>query len=156
MLAVLNLNRPDTETVETCIQQIRSIEEETGVDIVGIINNTHMLRETTTEDILLGYEECRKVGEKLEIPVVYNTCVRELLPELLADAKAKGIDTKVLDIPNGVDYDGSDGCDGGGSDGDDGCAGDGRNVNEHGDRCGTMYIYPITLQMRPSWLDQKI
>lgn len=128
MLAVLNLNRPDTDTVDGCIEQIKSIETETGVDIVGIINNTHMLRETTTEDIIYGYRECCKVGKKLGIPVVYNTCVRELMDELLQDAKTSGISTKVLDIPAGIDYDGTE----------------------------AMHIYPLTLQMRPSWLDQEI
>ena len=87
-----------------------------------------MLRETTTEDIIYGYRECCKVGKKLGIPVVYNTCVRELMDELLQDAKTSGISTKVLDIPAGIDYDGTE----------------------------AMHIYPLTLQMRPSWLDQEI
>ena len=64
MLAVLNLNRPDTETAESCIAMIRSIELETGIHIDGIINNTHLLRETTPEDILFGYEVCCDVSEQ--------------------------------------------------------------------------------------------
>lgn len=128
MLAVLNLNRPDTETVKTCIEHIRSIEVETGVKIEGIINNTHMLMETEAEDIIHGYEMSCQVSEKLGIPVVYNTCVENLLEELLHEAESRGIKTRVLDIPGGVDYDGSEG----------------------------MHIYPLTLQMRPSWLDIEI
>ena len=127
MLAVLNLNRPDTETVETCIDHIRSIEIETEVQISGIINNTHMLRETTVEDIIYGYEMCSEVSKRLGIPVVYNTCVTELLDELLAEAEGKKIKTNVVDIPNGLDS------------------------NEASD---VMNIYPITLQMRPTWLDR--
>ena len=127
MLAVLNLNRPDTDTVETCIDHIRSIEIETEVPIDGIINNTHLLRETTVEDILYGYEMCCKVSDRLGIPVVYNTCVTDLLDELLAEAAAKNIQTNVVDIPAGKDS------------------------NE---AAGVMNIYPITLQMRPTWLDR--
>ncbi len=130
MLAVLNLNRPDTETAETCIEMIRSIELETGIHVDGIINNTHLLRETTPEDILHGYEICCEVSKMIGIPVMYNTCVNELIPELLKAAKDKGITTQVLDVPNGKDNDGKD-CD-----------------------RGVMYIYPLTLQMRPTWLDR--
>ena len=127
MLAVLNLNRPDTETVDTCIDHIRSIEIETEVQISGIINNTHMLRETTVEDIIYGYEMCSEVSKRLGIPVVYNTCVTELLDELLAEAEQKKIKTNVVDLSKGIDS------------------------NEASD---VMNIYPITLQMRPTWLDR--
>lgn len=130
MLAVLNLNRPDTETAELCIEMIRSIELETGIHIDGIINNTHLLRETTPDDILFGYEICCDVSKKLGIPVFYNTCVKELIPELLKAASEKGITTRLLDVPNGIDNDGKT-CE-----------------------AGIMYIYPLTLQMRPTWLDR--
>ena len=134
MLAVVNLNRPDTETVELAIEQIKSIETETGIKIDGIINNTHMLRETTTEDILYGYEKCRETGKLLGIPVVYSTCVREMLPALLEDAKMAGIETHVVDISNGIDAKSA-------------------AEREEPSAQNIMNIYPITLQMRPSWLD---
>lgn len=127
MLAVLNLNRPETDEVETCIEHIRSIETETGIMIDGIINNTHMLRETTVEDMIYGYQECVKVSQELGIPVVYNTCETKFLDELLKETAEMGIRTKVVDIPNGIDSDGDE---------------------------GVMYIYPLTLQMRPTWLDR--
>lgn len=133
MLAVVNLNRPDTETPELAIQQIRSIEEETGVPIDGIINNTHMLKETETEDILYGYEACRQIGQKLQIPVVYNTCVVPLLEKLKTDADEKGIRYEVVDIPSGKD------------------APPLEEIEED-----VMYLYPLTLQMRPDWLDREI
>lgn len=127
MLAVLNLNRPETDEVETCIKHIRSIETETGIMIDGIINNTHMLRETEVEDMIFGYQQCVEVSKELGIPVVYNTCVGELLDELLSETANMGIRTRIVDIPNGIDNDGEE---------------------------GVMYIYPLTLQMRPTWLDR--
>lgn len=127
MLAVLNLNRPETDEVETCIKHIRSIETETGIMIDGIINNTHMLRETEAEDMIYGYQQCVEVSKELGIPVVYNTCVGELLDELLSETAKMGIRTRIVDIPNGIDNDGEE---------------------------GVMYIYPLTLQMRPTWLDR--
>jgi len=129
MLAVLNLNRPDTENAELCIDQIKSIEEETGIKIQGIINNTHMLMETTADDILEGYKVCLDVSERLGIPVVCSTCVNSLLPKLLENAALRGIETSIIDIAGGDNLESS---------------------------CGRMRIYPITLQMRPGWLDIKI
>jgi len=129
MLAVLNVNRPDTENVDLCIEQIKSIELETGVKIEGIINNTHMLMETETEDIINGYRICTEVSEKLGIPVVANTCVEPLMDALKGDAKAQGIETDVIDIASG-------------------------ELLEDAKDC--LRIYPLTLQMRPSWLDVEL
>ena len=49
---VVNANRFETDTLESALFHLRSIEEETGLSITGIVNNTHMLTETTTDDIL--------------------------------------------------------------------------------------------------------
>lgn len=133
LLAVLNFNRPDTETVEKSIEQIKSIENEIGIKMTGLINNTHMLRETTTEDILSGYLNSKEVSKLLGIPVVYNTCERHLMPELLKEAENQKIECKVLDISGGVD--------------------NGIESSEIKKAKDVMYIYPITLIMRPSWLD---
>lgn len=133
MLAVVNANRPDTETAELAIGQIRSIEEETGILIDGLINNTHMLRETETGDILTGFAMCRQIAQKTGKPVVYNTCVEPLLEALCRDAAAEGIKTRIVDIAAGVDTPPLD------------------QIEED-----VMYIYPLTLQMRPEWLDREI
>jgi len=129
MLVVLNTNRPDTENAALCVEQIKSIQLETGVKIEGIINNTHMLMETETDDILDGYETCLEVSKALDIPVVCSTCVESLIDDLVKDANSRGFDTKVIDIAGG----------------------------EFLTQAGLqMRIYPITLQMRPSWLDVEL
>lgn len=51
MFCVINANRPETNTLEGALYHISAIEQETGVKITGIINNTHLLRETSKEDI---------------------------------------------------------------------------------------------------------
>lgn len=92
MLAVVNANRFETDTVEGCISHILQIHEETGIPVKGIINNTHMLRETTVDDIIKGYKICKQVGEQLEVPLVWNTCRVDLLDELETVKAKEGYD----------------------------------------------------------------
>jgi hypothetical protein len=111
MLCVLNANRPETDNLQGCFEHIARIQAETGIRIDGIINNTHLLRETTVDDILKGYRLCKQVSEQLEIPIVWNTCHVDLVDELEAAKAKEGLDD--------------------------------------------LNIYPITLYMRPTWLDRK-
>lgn len=63
MAAVVNANRPDTGTYDGVMQHISAIESATALSISNIINNTHLLRETTAGDIEKGHELCRKICE---------------------------------------------------------------------------------------------
>lgn len=107
---VVNANRFETDTLEGAMFHLRHIEAEIGLPVTGIINNTHMLTETTTDDILRGYELCQELSHDTGIPVVFSTCVTSLLNELKA-----------------------------------------RTENDPEFR-----IFPVTLQMRPSWLDVSV
>lgn len=111
MLCVINANRPETDHVEGAVSHIQRIQMETGIKIDGLINNTHLLRETTVDEVIKGYELCREISQQLEIPIVYNTCVRSLCPELEKAVEQRGFTE--------------------------------------------FTIYPITLYMRPTWLDSQ-
>lgn len=87
MLLVLNANRPETQTVEQSIAYIRAIEESSGLKVTGIINNTHLLKSTSIEDITRGQELAEKVADKLNIDVRYTTCMKELADLLPEDLK---------------------------------------------------------------------
>ena len=82
LLCVLNGNRMETDSVEGMMEHLQSIETETGLKFDGIINNTHMLMESTAEDVVKGYRLCEEVSKKLDIPVVWNTCRTDLLEDL--------------------------------------------------------------------------
>lgn len=103
ILCVVNANRPETDSAEGMIEHIRSIEEETGLKIDGLINNTHLLMETTPQDVATGYEICAQVSEYTGIPIRWNVCWSEHLED-------------IVDLEEGE-------------------------------------LYPITLHMRPDWLD---
>ena len=61
VLAIVNANRPETSNVETAIEHISAIEDITKLKVTHIVNNTHLLRETTISDILSGYEVCKEI-----------------------------------------------------------------------------------------------
>jgi len=59
---VINTNRPDTNAYEGVLSHIQSIEKTTNLKIDYIINNTHLLRETTAEMIIKSHNLCQKIG----------------------------------------------------------------------------------------------
>ena len=61
VLAVLNANRPETRDVSGAIEHISAIEAVTGLPVTGIVNNCHLLRETTADTVIKGHELCIKV-----------------------------------------------------------------------------------------------
>jgi len=63
VLAVVNANRPETSHIDGALGHITSIEETTGLVITGIVNNTHLLLETTADIIIKGHELCSRICE---------------------------------------------------------------------------------------------
>jgi len=72
VLAVINANRPDTSDACTALEHITAIEKTTGLTISGIVNNTHLLRETTVSDITKGHALCTQVCELTGKPLLCN------------------------------------------------------------------------------------
>jgi hypothetical protein len=97
MLCVINASRPDTSTIDGALRHIMRIERETSLKVSGIVNNTHMIHETTAEDILKGYELARNVSRALGISVKYNCCVEGLVKEL-TDKTGDMADFKIFPI----------------------------------------------------------
>jgi hypothetical protein len=70
---VVNVNRPETRNLEGLLRHISQIEKEIGLRITGLVNNSHMLLETTLEDVLRGQELCIQISDELRIPIRYTT-----------------------------------------------------------------------------------
>ncbi|WP_077368671.1 nucleotide-binding protein [Anaerosalibacter sp. Marseille-P3206] len=82
MFYVLNANRPDTDTVEKAIGYLHAIEGTARLKFTGIINNTHMLKSTTVEDVLKGQKLAEEVSNKLEIPIKYIVALEDVAKQL--------------------------------------------------------------------------
>ena len=82
MVFVINANRRETSTVEGCLEHLDRIQMETGLQVDAIINNTHLLSETTAEDIKKGYAIATEVGKILDIPVISSYCNEKILKNI--------------------------------------------------------------------------
>ena len=72
MLCVVNFNRPETSTVQKAENYLRQIEYSARLTVSGLVNNTHMDRETTQRDVLHGAELSEALAAVTGIPVQYN------------------------------------------------------------------------------------
>ena len=97
MLFVLNANRPETSTVEGCLEHLDRIQVETGLQIKGIINNTHLLSETSAADIKKGYNLAQEVSKILDIPVIASYCNRRILNNIRKE-ELDGIEVTPIDL----------------------------------------------------------
>lgn len=82
MFCVINANREKTQTTQEVIDHIKSIEKTSKLKVTGLVNNTHLVRETTIEDIIRGNELVKEVSKITNLPVRYNTCLDSLVSQL--------------------------------------------------------------------------
>ncbi|NLW40033.1 MAG: tyrosine-protein kinase family protein [Tissierellia bacterium] len=85
MFFVLNANRPETQTVEKAMEYLRKIEDMARAKVTGIINNTHMLKSTTVDDVLRGQVLAEELSEKTNIPIRYISTIERVAKELPRD-----------------------------------------------------------------------
>jgi len=78
VICVLNANRPLTKTAEEAAGYIHGIEAASGIRITGLINNTHLINETSIEDIERGALIAREVSEMTGIRAIGHSVVRKL------------------------------------------------------------------------------
>lgn len=82
MLFVLNANRPETQTVEDSINYLKAIEITSNLKVCGIINNTHLLKDTTKEDVIKGHNLAMEVSKETNIPLVYDVCIESVAKQI--------------------------------------------------------------------------
>lgn len=70
---VVNFRRYETLDVEPSMEHVRAIEWELGLPVTGIVNNTHLLRETTPEILREGWQKARELAKRLDKPLLF-TC----------------------------------------------------------------------------------
>ena len=86
VVAVVNANRPETSTAQTALEHIKAIENITGLTITAIVNNTHMLHETTVADIIRGYELCTEVCKVSGKELLCNCYPERIINPVTLDA----------------------------------------------------------------------
>jgi hypothetical protein len=82
MFFVINANRPETQTVQKTIEHMTKIQDVSRAKITGLINNTHLLKATTAEDVLRGQKLALEVQEKTNIGLKYISVLEHVVPSL--------------------------------------------------------------------------
>lgn len=78
LLLVLNISRPFTEDVEGCLKIMREIETASRLKVTGLVSNSHLIEETTSEIIKKGYILVLEVSEMTKVPVKFITVDRSI------------------------------------------------------------------------------
>lgn len=89
MFCVVNANREQTQTADKVIEHIKAIEKSSRLKVTGLINNTHLIRYTTIEDVLKGQELAKEVSKISNIPIKYVACLEHLVNELPKDLEGE-------------------------------------------------------------------
>lgn len=66
---VINARRPFTDDVTGCLAMRQAIEASSRLSITGLIVNTHLVDETTTETVLEGWRLAREVSHRTSLPI---------------------------------------------------------------------------------------
>lgn len=88
-LFVINANRPETQTVDSVIKYIEKIQDVSRIKVTGLINNTHLLKMTSVEDVLRGQKLALGVEKKTEIKLKYISVLENIVPDLLDNLKGE-------------------------------------------------------------------
>lgn len=82
MLAVINCYRPLTRDVQSTIEVLREIEYAGGISFTGIINNSNLGAETTSEDVLASINYANEISVATGLPLRLTTVKENLFDEL--------------------------------------------------------------------------
>ena len=92
---VVNANRPFTSSLEGAKTVLNELEKAAGLKMGGLVSNTHMMDETTPDEIRRGYEFTRKMGDIVDLPVLLVAA--EI--SLLYDSGNNGVRPDEFDCP---------------------------------------------------------
>lgn len=81
MWMVVNANRPQTARAESVLAYIEAIQRSSRLKVNGLVSNTHLLRETSREDILRGDALVREVQAASGLPVICTMIEERLRPQ---------------------------------------------------------------------------
>lgn len=81
---IFNANRPETATVEKGLRYFENIEFMSKQKFTGLINNTHLLDETTVEEVLRGQEIALEIADRVGVPLICNVMTQDIFEKIQA------------------------------------------------------------------------
>lgn len=77
IIAVVNMSRPFTSTVENIVEYIQTLGR-----VDALLNNTHMAEETTVDLVQRGAQGVTEAAGQLNLPVVATSAVKEIAQKI--------------------------------------------------------------------------
>lgn len=91
IIAVINMSRPFTASVEDIVDYVLSLGR-----VDALLNNTHMAEETTVEMVQKGALGVFEAGQKLGLPLIATSAVTEIARQI-GDTDCVGAPVRSLD-----------------------------------------------------------
>ncbi|MDY3868233.1 MAG: hypothetical protein SOZ52_02530 [Pyramidobacter sp.] len=85
LILVVNAFRPQTSSVAGIDLMRRRMEEICGLKVGAVISNSHLMAETTADDVYEGYKTVQKAADFMGLPLLYASAS----PGIYEDAAAK-------------------------------------------------------------------
>jgi hypothetical protein len=82
LILVVNAYRPLTSTPQKIGIMIRRMEDICGLKVGALICNSHLMSDTTPDDVINGIKTAEKAAEELSLPLLYCTVLDALYPEV--------------------------------------------------------------------------
>ncbi len=78
LLLVLNAYRPFTSDLEGCRKMMQAIEASSRLRFTGIISNTHLMENTTIDDVRRGLALAREVSNDMNMPIAFVSAIKDV------------------------------------------------------------------------------
>jgi len=88
LILVVNAYRPQTSTIEKIDLMRRRMEEICGLKVGALVSNSHLMQETTPQDVLEGYKVVRAAADHMGLPLLYagtSPAIYEATAEIMKD-----------------------------------------------------------------------
>ena len=78
LLLIVNAYRPKTGTAEGISRMASRMEALCGLEVGALVSNSHLMEDTTPQDIVRGLDTVLEAGHDLGLPVLYAAVLPEL------------------------------------------------------------------------------
>lgn len=82
MYCVVNTKRPSTSFREGILEYIASLSAVSRLPMNGLIHNTHLLHETSVEDIWAGQHLLEQISQEVGLPIVFTTAMQPIVQKM--------------------------------------------------------------------------
>lgn len=79
---VVNTKRPSTSHRQGILSYIEHISMASRLPITGLIHNTHLLNETSAQDIFEGQKMLEEVAKETGLPIVFTAAMKNIAQDL--------------------------------------------------------------------------